>query len=316
MVDSNIFTCLTPTSSVLFDGYIPTLSGLDRDAWASHLFTMYLEDNTVPTIFYTFISQQVQTCAVEVVLFNCPQWRISTAKFQFDFNSDFKKIISLTSCDSLVKVCVEGVTVGQKTNMFFSPRVGSRWVHLAQVSFHCGSYACPPDSVLSHSSSLPAPSFTSSPLLISSPLLTSSSLFTSSPLLTTLPLLTPSAPLHHSSHPTPSPSLTSSITPSLSHHYPTRLHPSASSDRSRSHPHISTQTLLSSSGNARMSSGRESGGRGGGGGGVVKYTSVIAHKKTYIMCAITLVYFTTPPPPPPLPSDSLPLLTGRKWPLY
>ena len=80
--------------------------------------------------------------------------------------------ISLTSCDSLVKVCVEDVTLRHKTNMFFDPHVSSRWVHLAQVSFQCGSYACPPDSILSHSI-LPAPSFTSSPLLISSPLLTS-----------------------------------------------------------------------------------------------------------------------------------------------
>lgn len=36
---SNRLTCAEPASSVLFDGNIPTLTGLDGDMWASQLQT-------------------------------------------------------------------------------------------------------------------------------------------------------------------------------------------------------------------------------------------------------------------------------------
>ena len=36
-------TCTDPTSSVLFDGVIPTLTGLDGDMWASQLLTCTLQ---------------------------------------------------------------------------------------------------------------------------------------------------------------------------------------------------------------------------------------------------------------------------------
>ena len=34
-------TCTDPTSSVLYDGHIPTLTGLDGDMWASQLLTLH-----------------------------------------------------------------------------------------------------------------------------------------------------------------------------------------------------------------------------------------------------------------------------------
>ena len=39
-MDDTMTTCLQPTSSVLFDGRVPTLTGLDGHMWAGQLLTM------------------------------------------------------------------------------------------------------------------------------------------------------------------------------------------------------------------------------------------------------------------------------------
>ena len=67
--------CLTPTSSVLFDGSVPTLTGLDGDMWASQLLTI----NTTAEITFDFTDTPGYTGVerVEVVMFNCPEWEIS-----------------------------------------------------------------------------------------------------------------------------------------------------------------------------------------------------------------------------------------------
>ena len=67
-------TCTDPTSSVLFDGVIPTLTGLDGDMWASQLLTLQSMRSTVDVFFVMNIPQLE---GVEVVVFNCPQWGIS-----------------------------------------------------------------------------------------------------------------------------------------------------------------------------------------------------------------------------------------------
>ena len=68
------FNCTDPTSSVLFDGHIPTLTGLDGDMWASQLLTMSpLASTTEITFDFT---GTVRVDRVEVVMFNCPQWGI------------------------------------------------------------------------------------------------------------------------------------------------------------------------------------------------------------------------------------------------
>ena len=44
-------TCFIPTSSVLFDGSVSTLTGLDGDMWASQLLTINTTVNTAEITF-------------------------------------------------------------------------------------------------------------------------------------------------------------------------------------------------------------------------------------------------------------------------
>ena len=68
-------TCSNPTSSVLFDGHIPTLTGLDGDMWASQLFTIERVFNNIQMHFYFTTAPGIM--AVEVVAFTCPEWDIA-----------------------------------------------------------------------------------------------------------------------------------------------------------------------------------------------------------------------------------------------
>ena len=66
---------MTPTSSVLFDGNVPTLTGLDGDMWASQLLTINTTANTAEITFdFTDTPDYTGVGRVEVVMFNCPEW--------------------------------------------------------------------------------------------------------------------------------------------------------------------------------------------------------------------------------------------------
>ena len=70
VVGGNMLTeCHQPTTSVLFDGNIPTLTGLDGDMWASQLLT--LQAKTQPNVPISF-SFPTGIRRFEVVMFNCP----------------------------------------------------------------------------------------------------------------------------------------------------------------------------------------------------------------------------------------------------
>ena len=71
-------TCIASTSSVLFDGNVPTLTGLDGDMWASQLLTINTTANTAEITFdFTTTPDYTGVGRVEVVMFNCPEWEIS-----------------------------------------------------------------------------------------------------------------------------------------------------------------------------------------------------------------------------------------------
>ena len=71
-------TCTPPTSSFLFDGNVPIRIGLDGDIWASQLLTINTTANTAEITFdLTDTSDYTGVGRVEVVMFNCPEWRIS-----------------------------------------------------------------------------------------------------------------------------------------------------------------------------------------------------------------------------------------------
>ena len=72
--ERNVSTCTDTTSSVLFDGHIPALTG---DMWASQLLTLQAKIGTrigSENINITFaFSSSMFIQRVELVLLNCPQ---------------------------------------------------------------------------------------------------------------------------------------------------------------------------------------------------------------------------------------------------
>ena len=72
--------CDTPTSSVLFDGNIPTLTGLDGDMWASQLLTLQTTNQARSEIVFDFTgstNSEFIVERVELVMFNCPERRVA-----------------------------------------------------------------------------------------------------------------------------------------------------------------------------------------------------------------------------------------------
>lgn len=85
-------SCSNVATSVLFDGIIPTLTGLDGDMWANQLLTL----NTAIVLsaidgrdeinarigFVVAPSPIVMLLSLELILFNCPEWGIATTSFR------------------------------------------------------------------------------------------------------------------------------------------------------------------------------------------------------------------------------------------
>lgn len=155
-------TCNTPTSSVLFDGNIPTLSGLEGGWWASQLLTLYKTDPTRAEMAFDFTDTlgYAGIGRVEMVIFNCPEWGIGVRSIQLfghtrtSFFSDslgFQRISDTTSCDSLLRVCLmvppRSVRLPVLSMEFVLLSQSLQWVHLAEVTFYgIGGY-CRPDTV-------------------------------------------------------------------------------------------------------------------------------------------------------------------------
>ena len=86
--NNHMSLCTDPTSSVLFDGVIPTLTGLDGDMWASQLLT--LQKNTSgPTVTFNFTGTQDYvglSGRLEVVMLNCPERGISASTIRVQYS--------------------------------------------------------------------------------------------------------------------------------------------------------------------------------------------------------------------------------------
>ena len=101
--------CTDPASCVLFDGHIPTLTGLEGDMWASQLLTIPITAS--PRIEITFYFHDTLTFTrVEVLMFNCPQWDLGVERViitdQGAIIAEAKPRPSTVSCDSLVQICL------------------------------------------------------------------------------------------------------------------------------------------------------------------------------------------------------------------
>ncbi len=140
--------CNEPTTSVLQDGIIPTLTGLDGDMWASQLLAI---SSTNITFNFQATPGYVGVERVEVVMFNCPEWGISVDSITLYGSTTTISILAspiITSCDSLVRVCISRSVSFELLTLSFQLSSASTWVHLAEVSFYDASPTCPPDRIL------------------------------------------------------------------------------------------------------------------------------------------------------------------------
>ena len=166
-------TCLQPTSSVLFDGRVPTLTGLDGDMWAGQLLTMQTTQSVNNVIFdFTDTPGYDRVERVEVVMFNCPQWGIATtgihllratARGQPFNNFGLISVSSLTSCKYLVRVCLSATVSQPVIGLQFDLDQDSDWVHLAEVTFYGSGTTCPPNVILYPPTTPPPDTTTMSP---------------------------------------------------------------------------------------------------------------------------------------------------------
>ena len=154
--------CTTPTSSVLFDGVIPTLTGLDGDMWASQLLTLQRSGSrnyTAALFDFTDTPGYVGLSGrLDVVMFNCPERGISTSSIRVSTSSSPSVTptsstivnVNITSCDSLVRVCAPITTIQPSITLEFVIGVTSDMVYLAEMTFYATSNdsTCPPDTII------------------------------------------------------------------------------------------------------------------------------------------------------------------------
>ena len=178
--DSIMTTCFQPPNSyVLFNRHIPTLTGLDGDMWASQLLTINTIQSLTVVIFdFTDTPGYFGIQRVEVVMFNCPQWGIAstnilltgaTARSQLFNPFASTSVSSLTSCESLVRVCLSIHITRPLIGLQFTHHQDSDWLHLAEVTFYGGNPNCPPNVILNPPTTTQTPDTTTSQLQLPAP---------------------------------------------------------------------------------------------------------------------------------------------------
>ena len=165
--------CNDPASSVLFDGHIPTLTGLDGDtSWASQLLT--IQESSILILFdFTDTPNYTGVEAVEVVAFSCIEWGITAREINLAVNPSNRHVVatnfispdsSYRSCEHLVRYCIQGETTHRVLILQFNLISANDWLHLAEVRF---SSACPHDIIITppppHTIIIPPPATTSPP---------------------------------------------------------------------------------------------------------------------------------------------------------
>ncbi len=124
--------------------------------WASQLLTISSTDSPTTDITFDFQATPgyVGVRRVEVVMFNCPEWGISVDSitlYQSTATTSIGTVLAaisptITSCDSLVRVCISRETNPDQSilTLRFQFSSASTWVHLAEVSFYRAGPTCPP----------------------------------------------------------------------------------------------------------------------------------------------------------------------------
>ena len=139
--------CEAPENSVLFDGEIPTLTGLSGHMWASQLLTLTSASNGIDIRFDfkpTNKTDENIIRMVQVVLFNCPFWQIGANFISvWNITGTANLISSITElstcCNNLTVVCINMDTsrTASIINLKFA-QVGMK-LHLAEITFYKNS---------------------------------------------------------------------------------------------------------------------------------------------------------------------------------
>ncbi len=142
-------TCLEPSFGVLFDENIPTLTGLDGNAWASQLLTIHSR-LAVLGFNFTGAPNFVGVRRIEIVLFNCVKWGISVQSITLQTSTGFAGTTNptVTSCDSLVRVCIGDLSTNSAQRELILSFIPNDWVHIAEVTFYGAGPTCPPETIL------------------------------------------------------------------------------------------------------------------------------------------------------------------------
>ena len=163
--------CNDPASSVLFDGHIPTLTGLDGDMWASQLLT--IQEFSVLILFnFTATPNYTVMEAVEVVAFSCLDWEIAADAITLATDPKTLFVVAgqfistdTRSCEHLVRYCIQVESNQRVLILQFNLKTTDDWLHLAEVRFHTNSSACPHDTIITP----PPPPTTTPPPATTSP---------------------------------------------------------------------------------------------------------------------------------------------------
>ena len=155
--DDSHSLCEAPTSGVLFDRNIPTLTGLDGDMWASQLLTLQIRNPSGIEIISDFTGR-TGVERVELVMFNCPEWGIAVQAIGIRRATSISGTRTLTgtinptitSCNSLVRVCTSSLAITKDDVIFlqFFPAPGSNRTYLAEVGFYRDSATCRKDAII------------------------------------------------------------------------------------------------------------------------------------------------------------------------
>ena len=173
LVSPGMVVCPMPqTNSFLYDGVIPTLTGLDGSEWASGLLTLNTSAaSTRITFDFTNTSDYTGVASVRVVMFNCPQWGIGTSNIKIlvpgvsstdIFLGDIIPAM-LTSCDSLVSMCTTDISTSLHIiSLEFTLADNSDLVYIAEVAFFSNTgRMCEPDAILNPPATPPTSLITS-----------------------------------------------------------------------------------------------------------------------------------------------------------
>ena len=138
--------CTDPASSVLFDGQIPTLTGLDSNMWASQLLTLDTIDGFATiALEFTDSSHCNMLENLDISLFHCPEWNITVQTIRLRESNSISTLgeklelgnPTSQSCDSLTTVSIPEPNCALSVNTL-EIMDASRYVYLAEVTF---SYA-------------------------------------------------------------------------------------------------------------------------------------------------------------------------------